>query len=573
MKQETGDRGQGTGRTTQSNGISLLRLFPRLPSSVSRFPLFSAPLLGVLATLGYAPYGQWYLSLLALALLFTLAARAGPKRAALLGWLYGFAHFGTGVYWVYISTHIYGGAPAWLGALLLLLLSAYLALYPALVLGVAARLNLFHSGSGWYAVPALWLLLELARGWVYSGFPWLSLGELSLDTPLSRLAPLIGVHGISALVALLAYALYRLGAEPEVRRRAVAAAVLAAPVLTPLLPVPSAWTEPDGEPIPVALVQSNIKQDEKWKPEMRYEALVRHWRLTQQAWPARLVVWPEVALTQPYHQLRDSYLASLDEQAKEQGAVILLGILMFDDQAHYNSVVAVGQARGRYDKRHLVPFGEYFPIPDFLRPLMDVLETPYSDFAFGSGQQPLLRLPSYPDRGSTAGPPVSLPSLRSPRDSGEGQESGVRPQPAQGHALEVSICFEDVFGDEIRRRAREAAYLVNVTNDAWFGHSSAPHQHLQFSRLRAMENGRWMLRSANTGISALIDPDGQIAQRARQFEQAVVRGEVEPRRGLTPYQRWGDLPLWVLSALLLAAALLQRFVAKRRASGAPTAVS
>jgi apolipoprotein N-acyltransferase len=480
----------------------------------------------VLATLGYAPYGQWYLSLLALALLFTLAAGATPRRAALLGWLYGFAHFLTGVYWVYISTHIYGGAPAWLGALLLLALSAYLALYPALVLAIAARLNLFHSASGWLGLPALWLLLELVRGWFYSGFPWLSLGELSLGTPLSRFAPLIGVHGISALIALLAYALFRIGVEPDTRRRALAAAVLAAPVLTLLLPTPSAWTEADGESIPVALVQSNIKQDEKWKPPMRYEALLRHWRLTQQAWPARLVVWPEVALTQPYHQLRDSYLASLDGQAKERDAAILLGILVFDDKAHYNSVITVGRAQGRYDKRHLVPFGEYFPIPDFLRPLMDVLETPYSDFHFGKDDQPLLRL--------------------------------------NGHALEISICFEDVFGDEIRRRAREAAYLVNVTNDAWFGNSSAPHQHLQFSRLRAMENARWMLRSANTGISALIDPDGRVVERSEQFREQVLRGEVEPRRGTTPYQRWGDLPLWILASATLAAVLAYRWRLSRR---------
>lgn len=487
-----------------------------------------APLLGLAATVGYAPYGQWYVTVVALALLLMLASRATPGRAALLGWLYGFAHFASGVYWVYISTHIYGGAPAWLGALLAVSLSAYLALYPAVVLGVSARLGLLHAPAGWAGLPALWVLLELLRGWVYSGFPWLSLGELAVDLPLSRLAPLVGVHGLSAVVALAAFALYRLGVEHDRRRRIAAAAVLLAPLLTLLLPRPSAWTEPDGAAVPVALVQSNIKQDEKWLPHMRYEALVRHWRLTQQAWPAALVVWPEVALTQPWHQLKDGYLADLQRQAESRGATLLLGILVFDgEDAHYNSVVAVGAAQGRYDKRHLVPFGEYFPIPDFLRPLMDVLGTPYSDFAFGREDQPLLRL--------------------------------------NGHTVEVSICFEDVFGDEIRARAREAAFLVNVTNDAWFGASSAPHQHLQFSRLRAMENGRWMLRAANTGISALINPDGEIVQRARQFEQEVLRGEAEPRRGVTPYQRWGDAPLWILSALLAVAAALWR----RQAARAP----
>jgi apolipoprotein N-acyltransferase len=477
---------------------------------------FLAPLLGALSTLGFAPYGQWYLSVLALALLLALAARATPLRAAALGWLYGFASFATGIYWVYISTHVYGGAPAWLGVLLLVTLASYLALYPALALGLAARLGLLRSPAGWAGVPALWVLLELVRGWFYSGFPWLSLGELAVDTPVSRLAPLVGVHGLSAVVVVAAYALYSLGVEHTPRARLVAAAVLATPALTLLLPRPSAWTEPAGPAQAVALVQSNIAQDEKWRPDMRYEALVRHWRLTQQAWPADLVIWPEVALTQPWHQLKDGYLNDLSRQAAERNATLLLGILVFEGDQHFNSIVTVGASSGRYDKRHLVPFGEYFPIPAFLRPLMDVLETPYSDFAFGAPDQPLLKL--------------------------------------NGHAIEASICFEDVFGAEIGARAREAAYLVNVTNDAWFADSSAPHQHLAFSRLRAMETGRWMLRAANTGISALINPDGEVASRTRQFEQAVLRGQAEPRAGITPYQRWGNAPLWLAGALLLAIA-------------------
>jgi apolipoprotein N-acyltransferase len=393
------------------------------------------------------------------------------------------------------------------------------------MLGLARRLGALQSPAGWLVVPALWTLLELIRGWFYSGFPWLSLGELAVDTPLSRVAPLLGVHGLSAVIALAAFALYRLGIEHDARRRALAAAALASPVLALLLPAPSAWTEADGAPIEAALVQSNIPQDQKWLPHMRFEALSRHWRLTQQAWPAALVVWPEVALTQPYHQVRESYLDKLDAQAAERGATLLLGILVRDGEGYFNSVISVGAAHGRYDKRHLVPFGEYFPIPDFLRPMMDVLELPYSDFLFGADDQPLLKL--------------------------------------NGHAVEVSICFEDVFGGEVSARARDAAYLVNVTNDAWFGASSAPHQHLAFSRLRAMETGRWMLRAANTGITALITPDGAIAQRTRQFEQAVLRGEVEPRAGVTPYQRWGNLPLWLASALLLVAAALWQRVRER----------
>jgi hypothetical protein len=181
------------------------------------------PLLGVIASLGYAPYGQWYLTVLALALVLALAARATSGQALLLGWVYGFAHFLTGIYWVYISTHVYGGAPAWLGALLTVALCGYLAAYPALALWLASRLGLLQSAAGWVGVPALWVLLELVRGRViFAGMPWLSLGELSVDTPLSRLLPLVGVHGISAVLALVAFALYRLGVEHDARRRIVA---------------------------------------------------------------------------------------------------------------------------------------------------------------------------------------------------------------------------------------------------------------------------------------------------------------------------------------------------------------
>ena len=490
-----------------------------------RWPV--APLLGVVATLGYAPYGQWYLPVLALALMFAIAARAPAGRAAFLGWLYGFAHYLTGIYWVYISTHTYGGAPAWLGALLMVALAAYLAAYDAIGFALAARLRLLHAPIGWVAVPALFVFLELLRGtWLFDGFPWLSYGELALDTPVAKLAPLIGVHGISALVVICALALQKLGVEENLERRVYAAAVFASPLLALALPMPSSWTEPDGPPITAALVQSDIRQDEKWLPAMRYEALSRHWRLTQQAWPASVVVWPEVALTQSYAQLKDNYLANLDQQAAARKATLLLGILAFDESSTdpkappYNSVIAVGAGHGRYDKRHLVPFGEFFPIPDFMRPLMDVLGTPYSDMAFGDPAQGLLHAGDYP--------------------------------------IEVSICFEDSFSDEIRARARGSAFLVNLTNDAWFGRSSAPHQHLAFSRLRAMENGRWMLRAANTGISALINPDGEIVQRTKQFEQAVLRGEIQPRKGQTPYQQWGDTPLWAACVLMLFCVLWSR---------------
>lgn len=478
--------------------------------------LFLAPLLGILTTLGFPPFDLKPLSLLALAALIALAARVNWKRAALLGWLFGLAHFASGIYWIYISTHIYGGAPAWLSLMLCAALFAYMALYPALVLSLLARRCLFDARLGYLAFPALWLLSELLRGWVYSGFPWLALGYVALDTPLQKLAPLLGVHGLSALLALMAYALYRAVTQTR-RARGLAAAVLAAPpLLAVILPAPASWTRDEGAPLKTAIIQANIPQDQKWLPQMQLPTLLRYRDMTLAALDADLIIWPEVALTQPYHVVKDNYLGDLAGQVQRHDAALLFGVLVREDGGYYNSLLALGAAQGRYDKRHLVPFGEYFPIPGWLRPVMDVLGTPYSDFLFGADHQP----------------PITV----------------------KGQRLGAYICFEDVFAAEFRRSAQGTTLLVNVTNDAWFGHSGAAAQHLQMARMRSLETGRVTLRASNTGVSAVIGADGAVQARAGFFTTETLRATAQPRTGMTPYMRWGDTPLWLLSGV--AAVLL-----------------
>ena len=486
---------------------------------IPRFDLLAAPLLGAIATLGFAPVSFWPAPVVALAGLFALCAERGWRRATLLGWLFGVAHFGAGVYWVFISTHVYGGAPFWLGIALAGTLFAYLALYPALVCGLASRLGAWRGAIGWLLLPGLWLLAELLRGWVYSGFPWLSLGYVALDMPAQRFAPLIGVHGISLLLALSAYALYRsFGARGAQRPLALMVALL--PLAGALLPPPAQWTRNAAPPLHVAIVQGNVPQDEKWEGGRSEEILARYRAMTLAA-DADLIAWPEVVPDRPLDQLGE-YFSELDAQLRERDSALLAGVLIRGEgPTIYNSIVALGGAQGRYDKRHLVPFGEYFPIPDWLRPIMDVLGTPYSDFSAGG--------PAYA--------PVRV----------NGQELGI------------SICFEDVFGAEFARESRAASVLVNATNDAWFAHSSAPHQHLAIARFRALENGRWLVRATNTGISALIGPDGRVESRSQQYATELMRGQVWPRQGLTPYARWRDAPLWVLAIASLLAGFVIHF--------------
>lgn len=466
-----------------------------------------APLLGLLATLAFPPFDLKPLAPLALAALLWLMREATAKRALLLGWLFGLAHFASGIYWIYISTHIYGGAPAWLAVFLCTLLFSYMALYPALAFALAAHLGLMRSNLLYLGMPALWLLTELLRGWVGTGFPWLTLGYAGLDTPLQNLAPLFGVHGLSVLIMLIAVALSRLGRRPY-----LPLAMTAAPLaLCLLLPSPGRWTADEGAPLSAALIQGNIAQDQKWLPEMQLPTLLRYRDMTLAALDAELVVWPEVALSQRYHEVRDNLLALLDNRAEQSGSTLLAGVLVYEEaeRGHYNSIIGLGAGSGRYNKHHLVPFGEFFPIPDWLRPIMDVLGTPYSDFLFGAKEQARLE--------------------------------------AKGVKLAANICFEDVFPSELARLARGTGIVVNLTNDAWFGRSGAPEQHLQIARMRSLETGRPTLRVSNTGRSALIGADGRIEAAAGFFTTETLRVQVQPRSGETPYMRWTDIPLWLFA--------------------------
>lgn len=489
---------------------------------LSRFNWVIALLLGGIATLGFAPYSFWPAPVLSLAALLLLCQQQQSwKRAALLGWLFGFAHFATGVYWVVISTHVYGGAPLWLGLLLAAALFAYMAIYPALVCALAVRYQVLQSRSAWLLMPALWLLAELLRGWVFTGFPWLSLGYIAIDTPAQSLIPVLGVHGLSALYVISALAVFKVlrGTANKARLLALSAAALL-PLIGMLLPAASSWTAETGKALDVAIIQGNVPQDQKWDPSQAQNILSRYRAMTFSADDADLIVWPEVVPNAPLSQM-GWYLDPIHEYLKFRQSTLLAGVLIRgEDNSIFNSMIALGEHSGRYDKRHLVPFGEYFPIPDWLRPIMDVLGTPYSDFSSGQQSSELIRVDDLP--------------------------------------LGISICFEDVFGAELAGASRGASVLVNATNDAWFAGSSAPMQHLTISRARALENGRWMIRAANTGVSALIDADGRVTAKAEWQNTEVLRGTISGRGGLTPYARWRDAPLWILSIGTVCLGLYRR---------------
>lgn len=488
---------------------------------------------GAVLPLAYAPFGVWPLAVVSVAVLFALWAQAGPRQAASLGYLFGLGQFGIGVSWVYNSIHLFGQAVAPLAGVVTLAFVLVLALFPALVGWLVRRVP--APSMGWQLVvvmPATWTLVEWLRGWFLTGFPWLLLGQSQVDSWLVGTAPIVGVYGVSWLVALSAGLLVLAGVA-GLGTRAVAGIALAGIWLSSGLLADMSWTRPAGEPLRAALVQGNVAQEDKMQPDQMGPTLSRYASLSRPHWgDTDLVVWPETAVPTFYSDVAEGFLEPLAAEARSQGSDLLVGVFAYDagQGEIYNSLMVPGADPARYDKRHLVPFGEYIPLRELVSGLGQWLRVPMSDLAAGRGR-PLLE--------------------------------------AAGRPLGVSICYEDAFGEEVIDALPRAELLVNVSNDAWFGDSIAPHQHLEIARMRAVETGRDMLRSTNTGISAVIGANGQIVARAPQFETHVLTGSVQPREGATPYVRLGNIPVAGLSALLLVATPgLARL--RRRSPGART---
>lgn len=490
------------------NALSSLH---RLPSAAWR--LSGAVLAGLLMVPAFAPFDQFWLAPLALLALLALAAGCSPRQALATGYAFGVGCFSAGVYWVYISMHNFGGAPAPLAAVMTVALVACLAVYPALVLMLLARFwprpdPLRHL----LAFPVLWGLSEWLRGWLFSGFGWLGAGYSQIDTPLAGYAPLAGVVFMGLLVALNAGVLW----QAWWWRRQPLRLALAASLLVGIWSGGAAlervqWSQPTGTPLSVALIQGNVSQDKKWAPEMRRPTLERYRELTLAHLDRDLIIWPEAALPVLLNHVPPEYMQGLNQALRRHGSDLLMGILMrdYEQDLEYNTIMAAGDPPQFYFKHHLVPFGEFFPVPGFVRRQLALLDLPYTGFERGpSRQSPLLV--------------------------------------ADGVAVAASICYEDLFGGWFAGTVPGAELLVNVSNDAWFGASIAPAQHLQIARMRALENARMMLRATNTGITAIIGTRGEVVARLGQFETGVLAGEVTPHAGRTPYTRWRDWPLLVL---------------------------
>ena len=484
---------------------------------------------GLALAAAFAPISLAALGIAGPVALFLLWQGVAPRAAAWRGFLFTGGTFLAGTYWLYNSIHLVGGAPLWIAAFLMLGLVAIMGSYTAALGYVANRWGPARGLLRWLLLlPAGWVLVEWFRGWFLSGFPWLALGYSQLDTALRGFAPIAGVYGVSLAAALTAGALVTLllGRRPE---RLAAAAMIVVLWTAGIALARLEWTAPRANGVAVALVQGAVPQSMKWQDDQRDRTLRLYAELTAPHLGTDLIVWPEAALPALERDIR-GYLDALHGAARARGSHIIMGLLRREPQtdAYFNGMVAFADSEQWYYKRRLVPFGEFFPVPAAIRNWMRLMNLPYSDFEAGPRQQ--------------------------------------APLQAAGETLAPTICYEDAYGAEQLSLARRSTLLVNVTNDAWFGDSTAPHQHLDISRMRSLETGRPMLRATNDGVTALIGHDGSVLGRLPQFEPGVLTGVVVPREGLTPYARFGNAPVLVLLVLAIGGAL--RRVPRRERRGA-----
>lgn len=479
--------------------MSELRLTPALG-------YLAALVAGGLTTLTASPFELWWLGPVAAGLMYLGIHALTAGQAALKGWWYGVGLFGSGTSWVYVSIHDYGYTGVPLAVFLTGLFVVTLALFFAVILWLYRRLTRLRLAALTFA--GAWVLGEVLRTHAFTGFPWLLLGSAHVDSPLAPWAPIGGVYALSLITALTG----TLGVE-FLRRRWVAGAVIAALWLIPFA-LPDQWTTSSTDATTrVALLQGNLPQLIKWTPEGQRTAANTYTGLTRdQDEDVDLIVWPETALPMLDNDARP--VLERVQATLPPGTALLTGIVQLDERNRFfNSVIGVGNVEGEYRKEHLVPFGEYLPLESLLRGLITFFDLPMSNFSAG--------------------------------------EADPAPIHAAGLRIGSAICYEIVYPDLVANRARDADILLTVSNDTWFGASIGPLQHLQMARLRALENGRYVMRATNNGITVIIDPQGNVTAQVPQFETASITGEVQAMEGTTPFTRTGSWPAWVLATLLV----------------------
>lgn len=504
------------------------------------FPL-AALVAGLLAVFSLAPYKFWIAAPIATTIFYFCLEKQSTNKAQLrIAIAYHLGLFGFGASWIYYSIHDYGYTGKPLAFLLTFLFCSILAITNALFFYIYIRLrdtNHLFSTRNILLFAGIATLVEASRSWIYSGFPWLLIGYSQTESPFAPLATIFGVYGLSlwvyltgAIIAAIIFLASQKSSRNPIHSTLVTSVAIGIGTSVLSIMVPASWTQTKGSVQSVAMIQANISQHEKWRPSKRAEIIDSYYDATvAELEKHKLILWPEAAVPL-YHDMIDRNLGQLNDAAIRKNTAIVYGVpsreLIVDDAGKQrtlpkNSVATMGSAEGLYHKRHLVPFGEYIPFEGFFGTLMKVFNLPLSSMQPGKDDQAPLTIFNW----------RSIPL----------------------------ICYEIVFPGMTANAARKSDVLITVSNDTWFGASIGPLQHLQMAQMRALENGRYVLRSTGSGVTAIIKPDGSIAAQAPQFEEAILRGEFYLMDGLTPWTKWGYWLIHLICALCVLPAIVLRF--------------
>ena len=486
--------------------------------------LWLALLAGVVFVFAFAPFDVFPLVFVSLGMLFWLWLESDtPKRAFIIGWLFGLGQFGAGVSWMYVSLSTFGNMAPVLAGLAVFLLVMGLAIFPAVV-GITqhffkaqpAMVRLF------FVMTPMWVLAEWVREWLFTGLPWLAAGYSQTSNILATWAPIGGIYLVSIVITLIVSSFLLLLRKQFV----VSGACLLIIAIASYYSSQQQWTQDNGEILSVKLVQGNVSIWDKWNPRKTSEILNNYISLSQQGNHSDLVIWPEAAAPLYLSELPDDFWTRINQT---NNSATMFGIVEHNSETGelYNSVISTQSSGdlGAYRKVQLVPFGEFLPLKFMLEWLLEYLQIPMSDFsAYKFNQTPI-------------------------------DVNGIK--------IGVSICYEDAFANVIRRSLPQANILVNVSEDAWFGNSLAPHQRLQMAQMRAIENGRSLIRVSNNGLSSIIDHRGKIRTIAPQFETIVLEGQAAARTGATPFSTWGHKLALSFLLLLLFVAISASILARK----------
>lgn len=469
--------------------------------------LILAPVAGALVTLSLAPFDLWPAGIVSCALYAYLLCTCTTRQGVWRGWLFGLGLFGSGISWVYVSIQVHGNASVPLAIFLTGLFCAALALLHSLFAWCYVRFVRALPGGMLIGFPALWVLFEWLRDWLLTGFPWLYLGYAHVDTWISGWAPVAGVFGLSFICAITGSCLFLAWRSRQFVTGAFYAVIIVTLWGGGAILAPIQWVAKASEqPLKVALVQPDVPQEHKWDPRW-YRPILRQLReATETALGTDIVVWPESAVPN-YLQRAGGFLNPMAAQAQQNETTIITGIPYrpAGQSKYYNGITAIGYGEGVYLKQRLVPFGEYMPLEDLLRGLIEFFDLPMSSFSAGPAEQAPLR--------------------------------------AGAFRVSPFICYEIVYSDLVAKAARNTDLIVTISNDTWFGASIGPLQHLQMAQMRARENGRYVIRATNNGVSAIIDERGRILKQTDQFVDTVLTGEAQAMLGNTPFGTFGTLPV------------------------------